>query len=95
VSLHFKKNKEDFICKNCGTHIHGDGYTNHCKKCLYSTHADNYPGDRGSKCKGLMRPIRTEKDHGEYTITHKCIKCGTEKKNKMQKGDDFEALLSI
>lgn len=31
---------EDFICENCGTEVKGNGYTNHCPKCLWSKHVD-------------------------------------------------------
>lgn len=43
---HFTKTVEDFICAHCGTHVRGNGYTNHCPECLWSKHVDNNPGDR-------------------------------------------------
>jgi len=53
----FQKKKEDFICEKCGFVNVGDGYTNHCQKCLWSKHVDINPGDRAEKCQGLMEPI--------------------------------------
>ena len=91
----FKKTKENFICENCGQEIIGDGFTNHCTQCLYSKHVDIDPGDRLSLCKGIMKPIDVTKKGREYSILHKCQKCGYEKINKCQKGDNFDAVLQI
>ena len=95
MTLEFKKKKEDFICEHCGHNMDGDGYTNHCSLCFYSKHVDNFPGDRGAECGGLMKPVSLEKRKGEYAITHQCLLCGEEKRNKVQKGDNFEALISV
>ena len=91
----FIKNKEDFVCENCGTHVIGNGYTNHCPNCLYSKHVDINPGDRASDCKGLMEPIDILQKNGEYIILHKCTKCGFERKNKFSDGDCFDSLLQL
>ena len=85
----FKRTKEDFICEYCGTQVRGDGYTNHCPKCLWSKHVDVDPGDRASECGGLMRPVELQKEGSEYKVLHRCTACGLEKKNKLQKGDAF------
>ncbi|MAZ40781.1 hypothetical protein CL654_01525 [bacterium] len=95
MAENFKKVTEDFECEHCGRQVKGDGYTNHCPKCLYSKHVDNHPGDRASDCEGLMEPIFLDQEHGEYSVTHKCLICGHTKRNKMQKGDDFEAVLGV
>lgn len=86
----FKRTKEDFTCEQCSFSVIGDGYTNHCPQCLSSKHVDIEPGDRRASCGGLMRPVRIEKDGGEYKVIHHCTLCGTEKRNKLQKGDVFE-----
>ena len=92
----FVRKKEDFICQNCGKKIIGSGYTNHCPNCLYSKHVDlNIPGDRENKCGGLMKPINIEKKSDKYIILHKCLKCGTKKKNKASRFDSFETLIKI
>ncbi len=95
MSSKFKKKKEDFVCGNCGTEIKGDGFTNHCPKCLYSKHVDIFPGDRAENCGGLMKPISVEESGGEWSLTHKCLKCGKEQKNKTSKEDDFEEVVRI
>ena len=91
----FIKNKEDFKCLNCGLFVEGDGYTNHCPKCLYSLHVDNNPGDRLNECKGLMKPVRFEKKDGEERVIHKCSKCGFEKANRLSETDNFEAVIGL
>lgn len=94
-SLKFKKKKEDFKCENCNFEAKGNGFTNHCPKCLYSKHVDIFPGDRAEKCGGLMKPIITGEKRGEWFIIHQCQKCSKEKQNKTSKDDDFEELIKI
>lgn len=95
MSKKFTKRIEDFICENCGANVLGDGFTNHCPSCLYSKHVDVFPGDRKSDCLGLMRLIKVEVEKGEQILTHKCVKCGYEKRNKMSKNDDFDTVIRI
>jgi len=83
------------MCQQCGEEVFGDGFTNHCSKCLYSKHVDIFPGDRKETCQGLMKPARVHQDHGEYILTHECLLCGKEKQNKKHKNDNFEALISV
>ena len=89
----FQRTIENFICENCGFEVIGNGYTNHCPQCLWSKHVDINPGDREGKCKGMMKPINIESKNGEYDIVHHCVKCGYEKRNKMAKGDNFNAFI--
>lgn len=91
----FKRVKEDFKCEYCDERIVGDGYTNHCPKCLWSMHVDNEPGDRQADCGGMMRPIDMEEKGGKSLVLHRCIKCGHKKKNKLQKEDNFELGISL
>ena len=91
----FIKKIEDFICEHCGEHTEGDGYTNHCPKCLFSKHVDNHPGDRQSSCWGLMEPVDIENSGGEYSIVHKCTQCNHSKKNKVSDKDNFDKVLDI
>ena len=91
----FQKNVEDFVCENCGTYVKGNGYTNHCPNCLWSKHVDINPGDRASNCRALMKPIFQEISNGEQIITHECIKCGHQKRNKISLGDNLEELLKL
>lgn len=91
----FKRTTENFTCEKCGTYVEGNGYTNHCPQCLWSKHVDIFPGDRAGECDGMMEPIRVEKKGKEYTIIHKCVKCGFEKPNKAVKEDDFQMIIQI
>jgi len=94
-SKKFQRNKEDFTCEKCGHRVEGDGYTNHCPKCLWSKHVDVFPGDREADCGGLMRPVFVEREGEEYVMTHKCIVCDYSKRNKVQKDDDFDEVVRI
>lgn len=91
----FTKKVENFICENCGKSVIGNGYTNHCPFCLYSKHVDINPGDRSCTCGGLMKPIDIQQKNGEFVILHKCIKCGFERKNKVQENDDINKIIEI
>jgi hypothetical protein len=95
MSSKFQRIIEDFVCGNCGLRTLGNGYTNHCRECLWSKHVDIFPGDRAEKCGGMMKPIRVEVRKKEYTIIHKCQKCGAEKPNKAVKEDNFDMLVQI
>jgi len=70
----FKKNKEDFVCEKCGEKVKGNGYTNHCPKCLWSKHLDINPGDRLSECGGMMKPIGLDKKADIFSVVQKCEK---------------------
>jgi len=84
----FQRKIEDFTCEYCGIAVAGDGYTNHCPECLWSKHVDVNPGDRAALCGGMMEPIDLETKSGEHVITHRCIKCKYEKRNKASEEDD-------
>lgn len=91
----FQKRVEDFVCQNCGHHNVGNGYTNHCQKCLYSKHVDINPGDRKSDCGGLMEPFDVFKKGPTFYLKHKCLKCGHEKNNKISGDDYFQSILNV
>lgn len=93
--MSFIKRTEDFTCENCSKVNIGNGYTNHCSGCLYSKHVDIEPGDRLESCMGLMRPIYVSYVKNEEYILHKCVKCGFERKNKIQPDDSIEAMAKI
>jgi len=93
--MSFQKRVEDFTCEHCGAFVKGDGYTNHCPKCLWSKHVDINPGDRANTCGGLMKPVRTEGTVSAYFIIHECVRCGAEARNVFGKKDNVEALLAI
>ena len=91
----FTRKIEDFVCENCEHKIKGDGYTNHCPFCLWSKHVDINPGDRESKCLGMMKPIRIEKGKRDMMIVHQCQKCAYQKRNKVAKVDNFDEIIRI
>jgi len=94
MTRRFQRRIENFICLSCGKQVCGDGFTNHCPYCLWGKHVDINPGDRAEPCHGAMEPISVEP--GEPgKITHRCNKCGKERRNKIQKDDDFEAILRV
>ncbi|MDE1856549.1 MAG: RNHCP domain-containing protein [Candidatus Micrarchaeota archaeon] len=71
----FSRKVEDFTCSKCGATVKGAGFTDHCPHCLWSKHVDINPGDRRSKCHGLMRPIKIVYDRQNYIIYYRCMKC--------------------
>ena len=93
--MSFIKNEEDFVCEHCGAEVAGDGFTNHCYKCLWSKHVDIHPGDRQAVCKGMMKPIRTEGTVAEYVVVHRCELCKRESKNKLSLKDDFDEVVKV
>lgn len=85
-----------FICKNCKKKVllraPGTHHRNHCPYCLFSEHLDkSRPGDRKSRCGGLMEPIgKVFKKDGEEVLVLKCQKCGAIHKNRIAGDDSFE-----
>ena len=91
----FRRTIEDFVCERCGAEAVGTGYTNHCPACLWSKHVDINPGDRAATCEGLMAPVGLDKKGDQYTLVHRCERCGHVKPNKSAAGDSFSALLAL
>lgn len=91
----FQKKVETFTCEHCGVVNEGNGYTNHCKACVWSKHVDINPGDRAATCGGLMKPTAVENENGEYILTHTCERCGYKKRNKVSANDDFDVIVSL
>ncbi|MDE1868849.1 MAG: RNHCP domain-containing protein [Candidatus Micrarchaeota archaeon] len=91
----FRKNVEDFLCEHCGADVKGNGFTDHCPKCLWSKHVDIMPGDRLSDCRGMMKPVGAEYDRKGYSILYRCMKCGMEKRMRAAENDDMELILSL
>lgn len=91
----FKKTKEDFICEHCGAATHGNGFTDHCRVCLWSKHVDIDPGDRASSCGGLMEPIDTETKKGEFRVLVQCNKCGFSRWSRIVSDDSMDEYFSV
>lgn len=95
TSKTFQRTQEDFTCDHCGFAVTGNGYTNHCPKCLWSKHVDVYPGDRAADCRGMMVPVGLEIKGGAYTIVHRCERCGHERRNRTGPDDDMDAVIRL
>jgi hypothetical protein len=91
----FHRRVESFTCLYCKETVRGDGYTNHCPRCLWSRHVDINPGDRAAPCKGPMEPISYEVKGGETILLHRCTACGFERRNRTAPDDDLDAILAI
>ncbi len=91
----FTKTVENFNCAHCGAAVFGNGYTNHCPKCLWSRHVDNNPGDRAATCRGMMRPISVAPDGDRFIIIHKCERCGKVMRQRTSDNDDIDAIIAL
>lgn len=91
----FIRRLEDFTCARCGADVKGNGYTNHCPKCLWSRDVDINPGDRASGCGGLMRPIRAESAGNKFIVVHKCEKCGKTARCRASENDDISRIIKL
>lgn len=91
----FTRTVENFACEKCGAAVTGNGFTNHCPRCLHSKHVDENPGDRAARCHGLMAPIAIEQGRSGWVVVHKCLACGEVKRNKSAPDDDQRELREI
>ena len=92
----FVRRVESFTCENCGERVIGDGYTDHCPKCLWGRHVDeSLPGDRSSKCGGMMQPVKTVYEKGKFRINYLCQKCNHEFWVREGKGDNRKMLIEL
>lgn len=95
VDARFTRQVEDFTCGNCGAEVRGDGYTNHCPRCLWSRHVDIYPGDRAAECGGLMAPVAAGIKKDEWFVVQRCEECGFTRRNRTSRTDDPEAIRKL
>jgi hypothetical protein len=91
---------ESFLCSFCHSAVppvmSGGNHRNHCHQCLHSLHVDIVPGDRKSACRGLMKPISVWiRRDGEWSLIHRCEKCGTIRTNRLAANDNEGVLLSM
>lgn len=92
----FLRKLENFVCENCGERVVGDGYTDHCPKCLFGKHVDEeFPGDRASECRGLMEPMKSTYKSGYFRIYYKCSRCRHEFWVKATEDDKNELLIKL
>lgn len=90
----FVRRLEDFTCLSCGQAVIGNGYTNHCPKCLWSRHVDVDPGDRAEACRGMMCPVNIIKKGKNLAVVHVCQLCGEERSTKVVPEDEIGDFLS-
>lgn len=95
MTARFTRRVEDFTCGHCGAAVHGNGYTNHCPRCLWSRHVDVFPGDREETCGALMEPVGVLATGAGYVIAHRCEACTVIRHNKSARRDNAAALTSL
>ena len=91
----FKRRLEDFTCARCRAHNRGNGYTNHCRRCLWSRHVDVFPGDRAAKCGGMMEPVGVETGGDRTVLLHRCETCGRQTRCRTSPDDDWDAIRAV
>ena len=95
LSEKFQKRVENFQCSNCGFKVTGNGFTDHCPKCLFGRHVDINPGDRAALkiCGGEMEPISIAPNGKRFSISYICKKCGYKYTNKSSDDDDITSFI--
>lgn len=100
---------KDFKCRQCGLFVcagreySGVNNRNHCPRCLWSKHVDQYtPGDRKAVCCSRMEPLGlTVKEvnkkfagecTGELMLIHRCTGCGKISINRIAADDDTRSI---
>ena len=91
---------ETFMCITCDRTVSppesGTHHRNHCPHCLSSRHVDIRPGDRRAACRAPMAAIAVCVVNGkEWSIVHRCERCGTIKTNRIAPDDDEGSLLAL
>jgi hypothetical protein len=74
-----------FRCAPCGTKViplTNGSYRNHCPCCLASLHVDREPGDRASRCFGVMDAVAVVRTKKGWQLIHRCRRCGVEHANR-------------
>ena len=92
-----------FICINCGAAVRAlsnGSYRNHCPQCLCSLHVDTIPGDRESRCRGIMRAVALAyRGKTGWQLVHRCERCGAYAANRVAEGtvqsDDVRAVARL
>jgi hypothetical protein len=92
----FIRKVENFRCEVCGVMVEGNGYTDHCPKCLWGKHQDgDMPGDRASECGGLMEPVGAQTKGVGYKLSYKCVVCGKKFDVESAENDNREEIIKI
>lgn len=75
-----------FSCAHCRAHVEpltNGSYRNHCPYCLWSRHVDTQPGDRASRCRGMMEPVAVRATKKGLQLVHRCVRCGEVRVNRV------------
>jgi hypothetical protein len=91
----FIKRVEDFTCIECGFVVQGNGFTNHCPRCLHSVHVDREPGDRLELCGGVMEPVAIQGSSPNYQIIHECRSCKVRRVVRLSGDDDMDRVVLV
>ncbi|MBP5153823.1 MAG: RNHCP domain-containing protein [Lachnospiraceae bacterium] len=91
---------DPFTCRVCGRSVVPEGagtdHRNHCPYCLSSLHVDETPGDRRSKCHGVMDPIAVwVRKNNEWALIHRCRICGKLSSNRIAADDHPMKLMAL
>jgi len=95
---------EGFRCEHCGLPVRrlaNGSCRNHCPHCLWSKHVDVVPGDRASRCRGMMEPVAVQADARRgWMVVHRCRQCGAVRRNRAAlddpvQPDGFNELLRV
>lgn len=92
---------EGFVCAHCGAEVPPLGHTDrdHCPRCLRSRHVDEIPGDRASRCGGIMDPVGAELVGGTLAIRYRCRACGHAHRVKAirdgEAPDDWDVVIRV
>ena len=95
---------EGFVCGHCGVRVEplaNGSCRNHCPQCLWSKHVDDVPGDRASRCGGMMECVAVEPDARRgWMLAHRCTRCGAMRCNRAaiddpRQPDCIEALARV
>jgi DNA-directed RNA polymerase subunit RPC12/RpoP len=94
----FIAREEAFTCEHCRASVgplEKGTYRNHCPKCLWSKHVDDEgPGDRASRCHGMMRPAGIDQTGKKgFLVIHECESCGKRIVNKLAPDDEWTSAL--
>ncbi|HXU24364.1 MAG TPA: RNHCP domain-containing protein [Tepidiformaceae bacterium] len=92
--------EESFRCVHCkervAADVFGTAHRNHCPRCLWSRHLDDFPGDRKSSCKSGMEPAAvTVRSDGEWAIIHRCAGCAVLHENRIAGDDNVMVLMAL
>lgn len=92
----FIPRNDAFQCEVCGKDVlpARGTFRNHCPHCLISKHVDDTtPGDRASRCHGLMPTVRCEGvDPDKLDLIQECQHCGRQMRNRTAPDDNIKKL---